>query len=107
MQALIDSLACILSWLAQAFAQVFIDLFEVVTDLGVFLFDAAGDIVVNFINGLDMTEYLELTAIWNTLPPQAIQTIAAIGLHQAVGVIITAIVIRFVLQLIPFVRLGS
>lgn len=107
MQALIDSLSCILQWIGDSFTQVFVDAFELVTDLGVFLFDAAGDIVVDFINSLDMTQFLEITSIWNTLPPQAIQVIAAIGLHQAVGIIIAAIVIRFILQLIPFVRLGS
>lgn len=107
MQALIDSLACILSWVAQAFTQVFVDLFEAASDLLVFLFDKAGDLVLSALGSFDWQWLLEAGGFWYSLPPVAIDVVSAIGLPQAFGIVLAAALVRFVLQLIPFVRLGS
>jgi hypothetical protein len=44
---------------------------------------------------------------WALLPAGMIEVLQAIGLSTAMGIIVTAIIIRVTLQLIPFTRLGS
>lgn len=55
----------------------------------------------SFFSGLDVASYI------NSIPPSVQYYASAVGLSQAMGMIIIAITIRFLLQLIPFVRLGS
>lgn len=107
MQALVDAVSCFIGWIAAAFTQVFIDFGEAVSDIFIFLFDAAGDLVISALASFDFAPLLEITSYWSSIPPLAIDVISAIGLHQAFMIIVGALVIRFLLQLIPFVRLGS
>lgn len=107
MQAIIDAFSCLIGWLAAAFPQLFVDLFEAAGDLLVYLFDMAGDLVLSAINSFDWTWLGDAAAFWYSLPPIAVDVAAAVGLPQAFGIIVGASLVRFVLQLIPFVRLGS
>lgn len=50
---------------------------------------------------LDVTQYI------SAIPPDVSNVLSLIGLGEAMGIIITAGTIRLILQLIPFVRLGS
>ncbi len=45
--------------------------------------------------------------LFSSLPPDVRGMMNAIGLPEALGMIISAITIRLFMQLIPFVRLGS
>ena len=51
--------------------------------------------------GLDVAQY------WSLIPPETAYFLNLIGLSQAVGMIITCLGIRFILQMIPLVRWGS
>lgn len=53
------------------------------------------------LQGLDLGDYLTL------LPDGTRAYLSAIGITEAMGIIIAAIIARLLLQLIPFVRLGS
>jgi hypothetical protein len=48
-----------------------------------------------------------IQSLFNALPPDVIGMLAAIGLPEALGMIISSITVRLFMQLIPFVRLGS
>lgn len=52
-------------------------------------------------SGLDITSYM------SGIPSGTAWVLSQIGIGQALSMIIAAITIRFTLQLIPFVRLGS
>lgn len=43
----------------------------------------------------------------DSIPPEMGYFLNAIGFNQSIGMVVAALSIRFVLQLIPFVRLGS
>lgn len=49
----------------------------------------------------------QAATIWAGVPPEVMTVVQAIGLGTALTIITGAIMIRLVLQLIPFVRLGS
>ncbi|MCW8329401.1 DUF2523 domain-containing protein [Photobacterium sp. SDRW27] len=55
----------------------------------------------------DMLSPIDISQYLSGLPPSVAWVMSQIGLPQALAMIITAITIRLLLQLIPFVRLGS
>ena len=70
---------------------------ESLLDLVIFAIDGMG----NMFNGLDVTQYI------NALPPETKQMLALTGISDAMTMVVACIFIRILLQLIPFVRLGS
>ncbi|SFE11135.1 DUF2523 family protein [Paracidovorax konjaci] len=58
------------------------------------------------ITGLD-TMAAEAARTWALVPTDVIVVLQTIGLGTALGIVTAAIVIRLMLQLIPFTRLGS
>lgn len=75
----------------------FIWLMEQLTNVGLLVLDSLSGLL----SGLDVTSY------WSGIPPETAYFLNQIGLSQALGMIITALGIRIILQLIPFTRLGS
>lgn len=59
------------------------------------------DMVFSLLQPLDLSQYL------NGLPSDAVNVLCLVGFPQALGMILISLTIRFTLQLIPFVRLGS
>jgi len=81
---------------------------EIFKDMFIWLFESFLDISILAINGLDsFFTGLDIANHINSLPPEVSYYASALGLSQAMGMIIIAITIRLLLQLIPFVRLGS
>ena len=66
-------------------------------DVAVFMLDGVGSIV----GTLDVTQY------FSSIPPETSYILSLIGLSQALGMIVSCLIIRFTLQMIPFVRWGS
>ncbi|ELV7518611.1 DUF2523 family protein [Photobacterium damselae] len=56
---------------------------------------------------LSMFSFLDLSQYLNGFPAEAINILSLVGFPLATSMICTALLIRFLLQLIPFVRLGS
>ncbi|POB48706.1 DUF2523 family protein [Vibrio vulnificus] len=81
-----DALKDVLFWLVES-----------LLDLVIFAIDGMG----NMFNGLDFTQYI------NALPPETKQMLALTGISDAMSMVVACILIRILLQLIPFVRLGS
>lgn len=52
-------------------------------------------------NNLSLAEYI------NMLPSEAVNILSIVGFAEATAMIAAALLVRFLLQLIPFVRLGS
>ena len=75
----------------------FMWIMESLLDVGLVFLDSAGSLL----NGLDIAQYISL------LPPETTYMLKITGFSEAMGMIITCIGIRFVIQMIPFVRWGS
>lgn len=94
-----------LEWFGKVFIQVFVDAWEMLTDLPIWLFDSTLDLAVSIIGALP-----ELPAVpdfWTRLGADALNILGLVNLHYCLGLLVTAIGIRFALQLVPFTRLGS
>lgn len=81
---------------------------DIMKDIGIFFFESFMDISLLAVDGLDsFFAGLDVASYIDALPPEVSYYASALGLSQAMGMIIIAITIRLLLQLIPFVRLGS
>ena len=96
------------NWLLGILQSLFVGVWDLLTDLLIFLIDRLLELVVYGINGMgwDFSSFSPLT-YWNQLPADLISTLNLLGVPIALGMIVAALSVRFVLQLIPFVRLGS
>lgn len=102
-----QSIADAFQWLLNAFLQLFIDAWEMLTDLPVWVFDQVLQLALTAIQQLDLSTLTSYTSTWGELPAEVLNVLGLIGLSEALGIITVAVLIRLVLQLIPFVRLGS
>lgn len=75
----------------------FFFIMESLLDVAVAMLDGVGALM----NGLDVAQYI------SALPPETSHMLSQIGLSQAMGMVVTCIGVRFILQTIPFVRWGS
>ncbi|WP_036933901.1 DUF2523 family protein [Pseudoalteromonas sp. BSi20439] len=104
-----------LDWLAntwneakQFFYSLVLTVQEIYKDMFIWVFESFMDISLLAISGLDsFFSGLDVASYFNSLPPEVSYYASAIGLSQAMGMVIIAITVRMILQLIPFVRLGS
>lgn len=90
-------------------------LYAMVATVGVMLYDLLLFIMSGFfalgrlaLDGVALTlNTLNLAQYMNFLSPEVKAWLVAIGIPEVIGMVITAITIRLILQLIPFTRLGS
>lgn len=75
----------------------FIWIMEQLMDVAILMLDGVGSLM----SGLDIAQYMSF------LPAETVSILGQIGLSQAMGMIVTSISVRFILQTIPFVRWGS
>lgn len=104
-----------LDWLAQKWVELQQFLYSILLTYMTFLEDIMTALYEGFLNialiaiqaldgffdGLDIAQHI------NSLPPEVTFYASALGLSEAMTMIIISITIRFLLQLIPFIRLGS
>lgn len=96
------------NWLIDTFYSLALTIFELFKDALLIIFDMFLALSVVLLNGIGSTlNSIEVTQYFQMLPPEVQGVMAAIGLGEALGMIITALGIRILLQLIPFTRLGS
>lgn len=93
----IDFLYRLLLTLFDMLKDIFIWIMEQLLNLGQLLLSGMGSLL----SGLDIASY------WSLIPPETGYYLNVLGVSQAPGMIVTALSIRFLLQLIPFVRWGS
>ena len=101
-QALVD----MLKWIGELFKDVFKAGWDMVKDAFAWLVEQILDVVISAISAIDVSG-LESVQGWGELPSEILNVLGLLGIGAASGVIVAAIGIRLVLQLIPFVRLGS
>lgn len=114
MQAIVTALQYVLGkivaavkWFGELFVKVFESLWLLLQDLVCWGFESIIELVVSILGTFDFSGLASYSGAWAGLPPQTIEVLSAIGLSQAMGIVISAITIRIGLQLVPFTRLGS
>lgn len=81
--------------------------FDMLKDVFYWVIDTVLGLAMTLLSGVMGNPELSLAQYFTALPPETRDVIARIGLAEALAVIAGAIVIRLLLQLIPFTRLGS
>lgn len=94
---MIDFLWRIVLSLYDMLKDLFIWILEQLSNVGLMVLDGVGSLL----SGLDVASY------WGGIPPETAYYLNIIGLSQGLGMIITCLGIKFILQMIPFVRWGS
>jgi hypothetical protein len=93
----VDFLYRLLLSLIDMLKDLFIWILEQLMLVGKLLLDGVGSLM----SGLDIASYFSL------IPPETGYYLNILGVSQAMGMIVACLGIRFLLQLIPFVRWGS
>lgn len=107
-----DSIKKAVEWFSKMFVEVFKAAWDMVTDVFVWLLESLFKLVAELLNGvadgfgLDSLKTYVLN-LWSQVPPDMVAVAQAIGLPSAFAIVVSGILIRMALQLIPFVRLGS
>lgn len=114
MQAIITAIGYVLGkivasvkWIGDLFVKVFESLWLILQDVVCWAFESILELVAAILGTFDFSALTAQAGAWAGLPASTLEVLAAIGLSQALGLVITAIGIRLMLQLIPFTRLGS
>lgn len=106
MQAIVDTIVALGAYVLNLFKALVTAVWDIFTDAVAYVFDKLLSFAVSALSALDVTGISGINA-WGSLPADVSNILGLIGLGQCMGIIAAAIGIRLVMQLIPFVRLGS
>lgn len=104
---LLAKLAALVGWFSDLFVAIFKAGWNVLTDAVCWTFDKGLGVAVDAVKDIDVSGVSANVNAYGSIPAGMLQVMACIGLGQALAIIASALAIRFGLQLIPFVRLGS
>jgi len=99
-------------WIGLIVIEVFKALWTLLTDLIIWTLESLLSLAAELLSGIAEKFNFnaissQVSSLWSAIPPEVAAILSAIGLPSALAIIATGILIRFALQLIPFVRLGS
>lgn len=101
-------IARLVTWLLALVKNLFDSFVLLLKDLGAWALDVLFDLIDLVLTGFDsVLPENPFQSYWNGLPSDVTGMAVAIGLPEAMGIIVAALTIRFLLQLVPFVRWGS
>jgi hypothetical protein len=95
-------------WLLNQFKSLVVTIWDMLKDFLLFIVDLLMDAGIAFIDGFASTlKLIDLSQYLVGIPPDVSFVIGAVGLGKAISIIMIAGTARLLMQLIPFVRLGS
>lgn len=103
--SLLAKIAGFAKWFLSVFKQIFTDMWNLVTDMFCWVLDSLLSLAASIVSAI--TVPFDPGTYYSMIPPDMANTLGVIGIPQALSMIVAALIIRFLLQLIPFVRLGS
>lgn len=104
---LLAKLVALVSWFSSLFVAVFVSLWDIFRDVFAWLFEQSLGLALSMIGSLSLGGITNNLTSYGSIPANVMAVMSCIGLGQALSIITAALLIRFTLQLIPFVRLGS
>lgn len=104
---LFAKITAVVEWFGALFVAVFVALWDFIRDAVCWPFEQIMDIVVSAVSAIDMSGISSQVGSWGALPGELLNILGLLGVGTAASIIVAAIGVRLLLQLIPFVRLGS
>lgn len=104
---LFSKIAAVVSWFSELFVAIFVALWDIFRDMFAWVFEEALTVVASALGALDVSGINNNIHAYGSIPGNVMLVMSCIGLGEALAIITAALTIRFTLQLIPFVRLGS
>ncbi len=92
-------------WLLLVFKQIFIDVWNLGTDLICWVMDSLLDVAIAALDAIDFP--FDPQTYYALIPAEAANMLGYVKVPQAISIVVAALVIRVILQTIPFVRWGS
>ena len=90
------------------FYSIIISLVDMLKDLFFWLYETVTDALLVLVNSLsDIFDIFDITSYLSALPADTLNIMGLIGIDTISSMIVSCLLVRFILQLIPFVRLGS
>lgn len=81
---------------------------DLLKDFFIWIIETLIDGAILLLDGLSsLLDGLATVGGFGSLPPETASTLSQVGITESMGMIITALTIRFLLQMIPLVRWGS
>lgn len=97
-----------LDWLLDQLKSFALTIYDILKDFLLFIVDILMSAGIVLLDGFsEVFELINLTNYLNGMPNDVLFVMNATGLGQAIGIIMAAGTARLLMQLIPFVRLGS
>lgn len=96
----------LLPWFMSLIRAMFQPVWDLAVDLVCFVFEKVLAAVVLMVSAIPVPAW-DLNSYMAGAPTEVLGMMTAIRIPEALGIIVVALGIRFALQLIPFVRLGS
>lgn len=106
-QDFVDFLYSLFIALFQKLESVVFTIFDMLKDFFFWLVDTLLTFAISLLNAISFPVTWNPSQYISALPPEVKNMLGLIGLQEAFSIIVSAILIRLALQLIPFVRLGS
>ena len=105
--AILAKFVALASWIAVLSAIVFACAWLLGTDFAKWAFEQLLDLLIFMLKDVKIDfKFLDPNS-YVTIPPEVMNFIGLCGLDSAMAIILSAIIIKITLQLIPFTRLGS
>lgn len=106
--AILGKITGLAAWLIGLVKAAFLAVFDLAKDAVCWALDGFMGVAVGAANLLDVSALSSYASgMWSGLPGEVLNVLGLIGLGTALQIIGAALVIRFVLQTVPFVRWGS
>jgi len=103
--AILSKLSKFAEWFLSVFLQIFKDIWFMATDVVCWFFESSISIAITALNSISMP--FDPSTYYSMIPSEAANILGYVGIPQAIAIIVAALVVRFILQTIPFVRWGS
>jgi Protein of unknown function (DUF2523) len=98
----------IFDWITDLLKSFGLTIWDMLKDLLLFIVDIFMDLGFLILEGFqDVMKLIDLSQYLSGIPSEVSFVLSATGLSQAIGMIMLAGTARLLMQLIPFVRLGS
>ena len=111
LQGIVDwfgaALSDLANWFLSLVSMVVQTIVDLLRDLVLWVFDAFMGLASGVLSSIDLSGIPAVQDYLSQVPAEVTNVLGLLGLGQALGVIALAAVVRILLQLIPFTRLGS
>lgn len=104
---ILAKLAAMLAWVGLLIVAVFVAAWEFGCDVFTWVFDQCVSLMASLVGAVDTSSVLGVVQSHSAIPAAFLTYLGALGFGVAFQIVSAALLIRFVLQLIPFTRLGS